>query len=199
MSTPFSPLVSGFAFLPQRDIDTDQILPARFMSTTSSQGLGSALFFDSRHDARGNPDPDHVLNSVDVGSHQILVAGANFGCGSSREHAVWALHEFGIRAVIAPKVADIFKANALNNGVLIVEVSSELFEWLGEHRSAEVSLDLDRQIIQLPGWEPCRFQVDPFARHCLLNGTDRLGYLLDLLPEIKVFEAGKGNGTATPR
>lgn len=199
MSTPFSPLVSGFVVLPHQDIDTDQILPARFMSTTSSHGLGDALFFDSRHDLQGNPNPGHVLNNLDVTSHQILIAGANFGCGSSREHAVWALHEFGIKAVIAPKVADIFKANALNNGMLVVEVSGDLWEWLAEHPSVEIRLDLERQVIELPGWEPWKFEVDAFARHCLLNGTDRLGYLLDLLPEIKKFEAQREAFTSPPR
>jgi len=191
MSTPFKVLQSKFILLPQCDIDTDQIVPARFMATTSEEGLAHAFFYDARHDEAGQKKSDHVLNVKDIADHQILVAAANFGCGSSREHAVWALKDFGFRAVLTPKAADIFKSNAINNGVLVIEIHQAFYELLSQNQSSSMTIDLEKQTISLLGAGVSTFQVDSFARRCLLMGTDRLGYLLESLPAIRAFEAAR--------
>lgn len=187
MPEPLSVLRSQFVFLPQANVDTDQIVPARFMATTSSKGMGRALFHDVRH--REGQTNDHVLNHVNIVERKILLAGENFGCGSSREHAVWALTDFGFRVVLAPSIADIFKANALNNGLLAIEIGPSLFEVLSNSQNAAVIVDLEGLVIEVPAKVRVSFHIDAFARHCLLNGLDRLDYLLRQREQIRTFES----------
>jgi 3-isopropylmalate/(R)-2-methylmalate dehydratase small subunit len=174
--------------LPAADVDTDQIIPARFLTTTSRDGLGRALFADWRFDAQGRPRPEFVLNRPDAAGCAILVAGRNFGCGSSREHAPWALYDYGIRAVISTAIADIFFTNALKNGLLPVQVNEDFHGWLLAHPGAEVEIDLDATTVTLSDGRRAEFPVDAFARHCLLHGVDELGYLLAQAPAIEAFE-----------
>jgi 3-isopropylmalate/(R)-2-methylmalate dehydratase small subunit len=174
--------------LPATDVDTDQIIPARFLTTTSRDGLGQALFADWRFDASGAPRPEFVLNRPESAGCAILVAGRNFGCGSSREHAPWALHDFGIRAVISTSIADIFFNNALKNGLLPVLVDAETHLWLLAHPGAELEIDLEALTVTLPDGRRVGFPMDAFARHCLLHGIDELGYLLSKLPAIEAYE-----------
>lgn len=185
-------LKSRFALLSQSDIDTDQIIPARFMATTSREGLGSGLFFDARHSRDGLKN-EHALNDADIATRNILLAGPNFGCGSSREHAVWALRDFGFQAVLSTKIADIFKANALNNGLLAIEVSEAQYHALTQHPSHEITIDLEAQTLGLPGGHLAGFELDGFARYCLLNGIDRLGYVLANFERIKQFEVARAS------
>ena len=174
--------------LPAADVDTDQIFPARFLTTTSRDGLGRALFADWRFDAEGRPRPDFVLNQPAAAGCAILVAGRNFGCGSSREHAPWALHDFGIRAVISTSIADIFFSNALKNGLLPVVVQADIHGWLLAHPGAEVEIDLEAMTVTLPDGRRAAFPLEAFARHCLLQGVDELGYLLSRRGEIESYE-----------
>jgi 3-isopropylmalate/(R)-2-methylmalate dehydratase small subunit len=164
------------------NIDTDQIIPARFLKTTSKQGLGDRLFHDWRYDADGRPKPGFVLNQPTAAGAAILVAGQNFGCGSSREHAPWALTEFGLQAVIGLSFADIFRQNALKNGLLPVVVAApvrtRLIEMVFGDPEASLTVDLERQAVLLPGGETVAFTIDAFARNCLLTGVDELGYVL---------------------
>jgi 3-isopropylmalate/(R)-2-methylmalate dehydratase small subunit len=164
--------------LPAANIDTDQIIPARYLTTTSRGQLGEALFADWRYDASGHPRPDFALNQPHVQGSRILVAGRNFGCGSSREHAAWALHDWGFRAVISIEIADIFRGNSLKNGLLPIVVGEEAHRWLLGHPGAEVEIDLPASCIRLPGGTVVPFLLEPFARHCLMNGIDELGFLL---------------------
>jgi 3-isopropylmalate/(R)-2-methylmalate dehydratase small subunit len=188
MSTaPFRTLTSRTVVLPQENIDTDQIIPARFLTTTARTGLGRYAFNDWRYDAAGNPRPDFVLNTVSAAEHRILVGGRNFGCGSSREHAPWALTDFGFRAVVSTEIADIFHSNALKNGVLPVVVDQAMWEQLAEHPGREVTIDLENREIRA-GNHTATFEIEPFARRCLLDGVDSLGYLLQRLPQIAQFE-----------
>ena len=179
--------------LPVSDIDTDQIIPARFLKTTNKAGLGDALFTDWRYTADGTPKPDFVLNRPDVQGAQVLIAGNNFGCGSSREHAPWALTGFGFKAVISSFFADIFKSNALKNGLLPVVVDEEtlylLFSLFEEDPTTTVTVDLANQALVLPGGQKVTFPIDPFAKHCLLNGVDQLGFLLNEDDAISLYEA----------
>src|SRR5579864_9311780 len=175
------------------NIDTDQIIPARFLKTTSKDGLGDQLFCDWRYDADGRPKPDFVLNKPESKACQILLAGDNFGCGSSREHAPWALTQFGFRALISTSFADIFKANSLKNGLLPVivpaDVHAELFAAVAKDPQATVHIDLPNQTLTIPGGRKVQFPVDSFSKHCLLEGVDEIGYTLHHETEIAAFEA----------
>lgn len=170
------------------NIDTDQIIPARFLTTTTRDGLGKALFADWRYDAEGQPRPDFLLNTPEAVGRSVLVAGRNFGCGSSREHAPWALVDFGFRAVISTEIADIFRSNALKNGLVPVIVDEQAHAWLLEHPGAEVTVDVERCVLSLPGQREVSFPLENFARYCLLNGVDELGFLLSRLPAIEEYE-----------
>jgi 3-isopropylmalate/(R)-2-methylmalate dehydratase small subunit len=174
--------------LPQPDIDTDQIIPARFLTTTTRHGLGKALFADWRYDKAGNPRPDFALNRPEAADCHILVAGNNFGCGSSREHAPWALLDFGIQAVISTGIADIFRNNSLKNGLLPVIVDAKTHEWLLANPGVEVTIDVADREVRLPDGRTARFPLDGFSRYCLLNGVDQLGYLLQQGNAIAAFE-----------
>ena len=174
--------------MPQSDIDTDQIIPARFLTTTTRKGLGKALFADWRYDQRGIPKPDFLLNKPEVDGCRILVAGNNFGCGSSREHAPWALLDFGFRAVISTGIADIFLGNSLKNGLVPVIVDKATHGWLLEHPGVEVNVDVESRRLELPDGRSVGFPIDDFSHHCLLNGVDQLGYLLQQTDAITRFE-----------
>jgi 3-isopropylmalate/(R)-2-methylmalate dehydratase small subunit len=175
--------------LPFTNVDTDQIIPARFLTTTTKEGLGRQLFSDWRYRADGAPDPDFVLNRPDALGCEVLVAGRNFGCGSSREHAPWALLDYGIRAVISTEIADIFRGNALKNGLLPVTVDESTAAWLLAHPGAAVTIDLQTTRLTLPTGASIEFPIEAFARHCLLHGIDELGYLRGKLPEIERYES----------
>ncbi|GAC1688400.1 MAG: 3-isopropylmalate dehydratase small subunit [Gemmatimonadaceae bacterium] len=186
---------SRLVALPTENVDTDQIIPARFLKTTDRTGLGTHLFADWRYDASGAPRPDFPLNRATAQGAQLLVAGRNFGCGSSREHAVWALIGCGLRAVISPSFADIFRGNALKNGLLPIVVSEDMHRILlglaDESPAAVVSVDLDAQELILPGRARVSFPIDGFAKRCLLEGTDELGFLLAAGDAITAFESAR--------
>jgi 3-isopropylmalate/(R)-2-methylmalate dehydratase small subunit len=184
-------LTSTTLVLPESNIDTDQIIPARFLTTTSRDGLGRAAFADWRFTADGVEKPDCVLNHPEASRSEILVAGENFGCGSSREHAVWALGQFGVRVVISSRVADIFRANALKNGLLAIEVDAQTHAWLLANPGAEVRVDVARCMLILPEGREVSFDLDPFARTCLLEGVDALGYLLSQDEAISAYEQSR--------
>ena len=177
--------------LPVADVDTDQIFPGRFLTTTTRDGHRSALFADWRFDPAGHPRPEFVLNRPEAQGCSILVAGKNFGCGSSREHAAWALLDQGIRAVISTSIADIFFSNALKNGLVPVRIDQSTHEWLLTHPGAEVTIDVGEGTVTLPDGRRAGFPLDPFVRHCLLQGIDELGYLLGRLPEIEAWELAR--------
>lgn len=172
----------------QSDIDTDQIIPARFLTTTTRKGLGKALFADWRYDSTGKPKPDFLLNRPEAAGCGILVAGNNFGCGSSREHAPWALLDFGIRAVISTEIADIFRGNSLKNGLVPVIIDKATHGWLVENPGVEVTIDVADCELRLPDGRSVAFPIDGFSRYCLLNGVDQLGYLLSQAEAITRFE-----------
>ena len=185
--TPFRTLTSRTVVLPAANIDTDQIIPARFLTTTTKEGLGREAFHDWRYDAEGNPRPDCVLNALDAAEHRVLVAGPNFGCGSSREHAPWALTDYGFRVVISTGIADIFTSNALKNGLLPVVVDEETHARLLEHPGELVTVDLQAHELRV-GNHVVSFKVEPFSRECLLEGIDTLGWLAARIPAIEAFE-----------
>jgi 3-isopropylmalate/(R)-2-methylmalate dehydratase small subunit len=185
---PIKTLRSRTVVLPVSDVDTDQIIPARFLTTTTRANLGTHLFADWRYDADGAPKPDFVLNRPEAQGCRILVAGHNFGCGSSREHAAWALTDHGFHAVVSTQIADIFRNNALKNGLLPVIVDQRTHAWLIEHPGAEVTIDLGSARLMLPGGESVGFALEPFSRYCLMNGVDELGFLLARGPEIETYE-----------
>jgi 3-isopropylmalate/(R)-2-methylmalate dehydratase small subunit len=185
---PFHKLTSTFITLPVENIDTDQIIPARFLKQTHREGLGDALFYDWRYHADGSRREDHVLNRRAGQSDQILVAARNFGCGSSREHAVWALQSYGFRVVISPSIGDIFESNALKNGLLPIEVTQNFYERIRAQEVGVLFVDLERQEVKLASGEIERFTIDSFARLCLLQGVDQLGYLLGMDAAISRFE-----------
>ena len=187
MNQPLRRIESPFVVLPAENIDTDQICPARFLTTTSRQGFAPALFADWRYEKTGAPRPDFPMNRPEAVGARILVTGRNFGCGSSREHAVWALRENGIQAVIATAVADIFKRNALKNGVVPVVIDAASHNALLASPGATVLVDVDRLLVAWPGGE-AKFAIEPFARHCLLEGVDELGYLLKQEGAIAAYE-----------
>lgn len=187
---PFHTLTSRTVVLPQNDIDTDQIIPARFLTTTERAGLGKAAFYDWRYDENGAPLNSSPLNGVDTKTHQILVAGSNFACGSSREHAPWALLDFGFRVVVSSDIADIFTSNAQKNGLLTVVVDHETHEALLAAPGAEVTIDLENLTVSFAEKETA-FSVEPFARRCLLDGVDPLGGLLAQEAAIAAYEASR--------
>jgi 3-isopropylmalate/(R)-2-methylmalate dehydratase small subunit len=170
------------------DVDTDQIIPARFLTTTTRSGLGERLFADWRYDEHGAPRAGFVLNQSAAAGCRILVAGRNFGCGSSREHAPWALIGYGFRAVISTGIADIFRNNALKNGLLPVIVEDGIAAWLMAHPGAVVTIDVSHGTLALPDGTTASFPLEPFARHCLLEGVDELGFLLAQSADIEAFE-----------
>ena len=186
--SPFRHLRSRTTVLEHENIDTDRIIPARFLTTTQRTGLGKALFNDWRYRADGSPDPDFVLNQPQARGCEILVAGRNFGCGSSREHAPWALLDFGIRAVISSEIADIFRGNALKNGLLAIVLSESEHRYLLDHPGIELAIDIADGYIELPDGGRVGFEIEPFARHCLLSGIDQLGFLLQHENDIAAFE-----------
>jgi 3-isopropylmalate/(R)-2-methylmalate dehydratase small subunit len=179
---------SAFVILPIDNIDTDQIIPARFLKTTSKNGLGDQLFYDWRYDASGAPKTDFVLNQPDAVRAHVLVAGDNFGCGSSREHAPWALTQFGFRAVVSTSFADIFKQNALKNGLLPIVVPADLHAALIASPGSIVKIDLEAQTLTLADGRSVKFPIDPFAKRCLLEGVDELGYILQQSAAIDSYE-----------
>ena len=186
----FTEFESRLVALPVDNVDTDQIIPARFLKTTSKQGLGDQLFCDWRYDEQGNPKPDFVLNQPAAKGCHILLAGDNFGCGSSREHAPWALTQYGFRAVVSTSFADIFKQNALKNALLPIVVPPDVHAALfALPDDAEIKVDLAACALTLPGGRAVEFPVDPFARLCLLEGTDELGYILKNAAAISAFES----------
>jgi 3-isopropylmalate/(R)-2-methylmalate dehydratase small subunit len=174
--------------LPATNIDTDQIIPARFLTSTSRAGFGKHLFSDWRYDSAGNPKPEFALNRPEALGAHVLVAGRNIGCGSSREHAAWALQDFGIQAVVSTEFADIFRTNCLKNGLLPVVVDETTHAWLITNPGAEVALDVERTTLTLPDGTVVRFPLEGFARYCLLNGVDELGYLLSQNTAIAAYE-----------
>jgi 3-isopropylmalate/(R)-2-methylmalate dehydratase small subunit len=186
---PLERVRSRTVVMPSSNIDTDQIIPARFLTTTTKQGLGKQLFADWRYAADGTPDPAFILNKPEALGCQVLVAGRNFGCGSSREHAPWALLDYGFRAVISTELADIFRNNSLMNGLLPITVDETTAQWLLEHPGAEVDIDLQAARLTLPNGVAVVFPIEAFARHCLLNGLDELGYLRSKLADIERYEA----------
>jgi len=185
---PIRIIESKTVVLPFTNIDTDQIIPARFLTTTTKEGLGKQAFTDWRYDAAGAPKPDFVLNKPEARGCEILVAGRNFGCGSSREHAPWALLDYGFKAVISTEIADIFRNNSLKNGLLPIVVDETTHRWLMENPGAQVRVDLKQASLQLPTGVSVTFPIEAFARYCLLNGTDELGFLLQRSDAIARYE-----------
>jgi len=185
---PMTKLHSRTVVLAHENIDTDRIIPARYLTTTQRTGLGKALFNDWRYKPDGRPDPDFALNKASAHGCEVLVAGKNFGCGSSREHAPWALLDFGIKAVLSSEIADIFRGNALKNGLLAVVLSGGEHRYLLDHPGIELTIDVAQGFIELPDGGRFTFELEPFARHCLLSGVDQLGFLLQHETEIVRFE-----------
>jgi 3-isopropylmalate/(R)-2-methylmalate dehydratase small subunit len=189
----FEKLSSRLVPLPQENVDTDQIIPARFLKTTEKTGLGKSLFCDWRYDESSNPKPGFILNKPEAAGAEILLAGDNFGCGSSREHAPWALADFGFRALISTTFADIFRNNCLKNGILPIIVDkathSRLFHLIDQNPRTEVIIDLKSQSLILPGGQTVTFPIDPYSKKCLLEGLDDLGYLLSFSDRIAAYEA----------
>ncbi len=189
---PFETLTSRVTVVPVDNIDTDQIIPARYLKATTKSGLGAGLFSNWRYQADGTPDPSFAINRPENQGNRILIAGDNFGCGSSREHAPWALMDFGFRIAISTSFADIFRNNALKNGFLPVIVTPKdhkaLMDLLSANPNAELTIDLDEQVVVLPDGRALGFPIDDFSKTCLLKGVDQLGYLLDLDSDITRYE-----------
>jgi 3-isopropylmalate/(R)-2-methylmalate dehydratase small subunit len=196
MPEPLQILTSQCVVLSQANIDTDQIIPARFLTTTSREGLGKVAFHDWRYEADGSAKPEAVLNRIDPTERRILLAGPNFACGSSREHAPWALADYGFRAVISTSIADIFTSNALKTGLLPIEVDPATWDDLAAFPDQPVTIDLEAGEIRRGNAAPTPFTVERFARRCLLDGVDTLGWLQARLPEIAAFEAAHEMETA---
>jgi 3-isopropylmalate/(R)-2-methylmalate dehydratase small subunit len=188
---PIRYIESRTVLLPRENIDTDQIIPARFLKVTDKAGLGKAAFADWRYGPDGAPLPDFVLNRPEAQGCAVLVAGENFGCGSSREHAPWALHDFGFRAILSTRIADIFKSNALKNGLLPLVIDSASHAALLAAPGALVRIDLEAQTVTLPGGAVVKFPIDGFSRYCLLNGVDELGFLLGQAGAISSYEGAR--------
>ena len=197
LSTKTVTIESKTVALPIENIDTDQIIPARFLKTTSMEGLGENLFLDWRYLPDGSPNPDFALNKPSAKGAEILIAGDNFGCGSSREHAPWALKQYGFKAIISTSFADIFKGNALKNGLLPIimppDIHAELLKWPG----IVLKIDLATQTVTLAGGRTVEFPIDPFAKHCLIEGVDELGYMLNQQPAIAAYEAKRPGSVNT--
>jgi 3-isopropylmalate/(R)-2-methylmalate dehydratase small subunit len=193
----FTPFESKMVLIARDNVDTDQIIPARFLKTISKVGLGDQLFCDWRYNADGTPKPDFVLNKPESKGRQVLLAGDNFGCGSSREHAPWALTQYGFRAVISTSFADIFKGNSLKNSLLPIVVPADAHAELLKNPEAPVKVDLASQTLTLASGRSVQFPVDEFAKHCLLEGIDELGYMLQQEPAIAAFEAAHPAGIDT--
>ena len=185
----FRTLTSTSVVLRETNIDTDQIIPARFLSTTERAGLGKHAFNDWRWQADGSPNPGFAFNQPHNAGRSILLAGRNFGCGSSREHAPWALADLGLRAIVSSEIADIFRGNALKNGLLAVVLSEGEHRYLLEHPGIELTIDVAQGYIELPDGGRFTFELEPFARHCLLSGVDQLGFLVQHEKDIGAFES----------
>ena len=185
---PVKLIRSCTAVLPMPNIDTDQIIPARFLTSTTREGFGRHLFTDWRYQSDGSPNPEFVLNRPEAAGCRILVAGRNFGCGSSREHAPWALLDYGFRAVVSTEIADIFRSNALKNGLLPVVLDETTHGWLLAHPGVEITIDLERKTLGLPDGREVSFPLEAFARYYLLNGVDELGFLLGQDERIAEYE-----------
>ena len=173
--------------IPSSNIDTDQIIPARFLTSTSKAGFGKHLFADWRYDAAGNPRPDFILNRPEAKGAMVLVAGDNFGCGSSREHAPWALTDYGFRAIISTSIADIFRSNSLKNGLVPIVVDADTHRWLLANPGTDVTVDVASANLVLPT-RRVPFPIDKFSRYCLMNGIDQLGFLIEKETAIKRYE-----------
>jgi 3-isopropylmalate/(R)-2-methylmalate dehydratase small subunit len=190
---PFTTLTSHMVAIPTENIDTDQIIPARFLKTISKAGLGVNLFADWRYDEDGRPKPEFQLNQPEVQGANILLAGDNFGCGSSREHAPWSLMDWGFQAVISTSFADIFRNNALKNGLLPVIVDEDthrqLLSLVEEDPATQVTVDLEKQTLTLPDGRSVTFPIDNFSKTCMLEGVDQLGYLLKQAESVAAYEA----------
>jgi 3-isopropylmalate/(R)-2-methylmalate dehydratase small subunit len=193
MAEPFTTFSSALIPLPAENVDTDQIIPARFLKTTEKSGLADSLFYDWRYDEHGEPRPDFIINQPEMQGRQVLLAGDNFGAGSSREHAPWALTSWGIRAILSTSFADIFRSNSLKNGLLPIVVDEDthrqLFDQFAAQPEATVTVDLEAQVVHLPGDQDLGFEVDPFSRRMLLEGKDEIGWLLDRSAAIDEWEA----------
>ena len=187
--TQFTAFESQFVSLPVDNVDTDQIIPARFLKTISKDGLGDQLFYDWRYDSSGAPKPGFVLNTAEAKARKILLAGDNFGCGSSREHAPWALTQYGFRAVVSTSFADIFKQNSLKNALLPIVVPHDVHTWLFAHPDTSLNVDLATQTLTLADGRKVEFPIDAFSKRCLLEGVDELGYILQQDAAIAAFEA----------
>ena len=185
---PLTQLTSHYVVIENEDIDTDQIIPARFLTATTREGVGGGLFADWRHNAAGDLDPDFALNRPEAEGAQVLVAGRNFGCGSSREHAAWVLQQNGFRVVVSTEIADIFRSNALKNGVLPVVVPAAVHERLVAARVGTVAVDVENQTLRLEDGTEATFTIDPFAKYCLVNGVDELSFRLQQVDSVASFE-----------
>ena len=185
---PIKYIKSRTVVLPTKDIDTDQIIPARFLTTTSREGLGQNVFYDLRFNEDGSEKTDFPLNTSEAGDCNILVSGNNFGCGSSREHAPWALLDYGFQAIISTEIADIFRNNALKNGLLPIVVDKGMHQWLLDNPGAEVTIDVEDETLTLPDGNAAMFPIDGFAKYCLVEGIDQLGFLQQHLDQIEHFE-----------
>jgi 3-isopropylmalate/(R)-2-methylmalate dehydratase small subunit len=189
---PMRRLEARFVVIESENIDTDQIIPARYLKGTTRSGLGAGLFSDWRYDADGRARSEFVLNQPHAEGAEILVAGHNFGCGSSREHAPWALLDHGFRAIVSTGIADIFRANSLKNGLLPVVVDEATHQRLLDAGTGTVTIDVEEQVLALDDGTAVEFPIDPFAKHCLINGIDELGFLLDHHEAISKHEARAG-------
>ena len=188
---PIKEIRSRTVVLPLADVDTDQIIPARFLTTTSREGLGKQLFHDWRFEADGEKKQDFVLNKPAAEGCKVLVAGHNFGCGSSREHAPWALLDYGLQAVISTEIADIFRSNSLKNGFLPIVVNNNCHNWLVNNPGAEVSINVEESTLTLPSGDSVKYPIDDFARYCLVEGIDQLGFLQQHEKDIRTFEKNR--------
>jgi len=194
----YSKFTSKVAVISANNIDTDQIIPARFLKMTDKSGMGVNLFADWRYNPDGSPKEGFILNDSRFKDAQVLLAGDNFGCGSSREHAPWALMGFGFKAVISTSFADIFKNNSMKNGLLPIVVDAgthaTLFDWFAERPTAEITIDLEHQTLEMPDGKKVGFPIDQFSKTCLISGTDELGYLLSFLGKVEEYERKSGFG-----
>lgn len=188
---PVTHIKSRTVVLPTKDIDTDQIIAARFLTTTSREGLGQSVFYDLRYNKDGSEKAEFPLNKPEARGCTILIGGNNFGCGSSREHAPWALLDYGIQAVVSTEIADIFRNNALKNGLIPVVVNDSTHQWLLDNPGAELEIDVEQATLTLPDGVSIEFPIDRFAKHCLVEGIDQLGFLQQHIDKIEDFEKAR--------